>query len=629
MIEQPVTFLLPKPWEGVHFRRDRIGAINFLVGPNGSGKSRFADSLRQALPGARLLGTDRLSGMGANSGFGLWGDNLAAGYQKGHFQHFKSAGSNYGSGVDTYILLEERPDIRIMVEATLSSLFNRNIQIEWDSGNLVPKAVSGKTGDSYRVDRDECHGIRELLVLLSHLYNDENKYLIIDEPELNLHPQYQSFLMQEIRAVAGDPNAGGRKKGVFLITHSPFMIDLRGMEDLASVLSFSSHHTAPVSIGGVEGRAAERLTSLVPRLNVHHKQLFFSDNPIFVEGILDAQIIEAIQERRRVSITAAGSCIIDVGGCEEVNKYLELCRALSKSAFFLYDLDSLFLGNLRQCIRADGEVAEFLSALGLGRDFGDYCGELDRKLTDAVKAVTSSQPGDEALEELKSYIKSVEEDGKLVNKGLARARVAVLTDLSARRNVIAPVIGEALALEIEGRRNRIVEILRTKNVFLLPGGALEHYLPSYNGHRYSMNDSVKRKAVEDEVVALSSGQYDDSRDRRYGALFESIAYLPAKAPVDTDAVLLSYLSDYVHQLQGLVVTHAEWTGDHLNGHFLASANGLGKFFEVIDFKRAGRDEFAATIRVRGIDQRIVKVTHETNAGMRRFMLETVATPATA
>src|SRR5438128_1644832 len=31
------------------------------------------------------------------------------------------------------------------------------------------------------------------------------------------------------------------------------------------------------------------LSTLVPRLNVHHKQLFFSDNPIFVEGILDAQ----------------------------------------------------------------------------------------------------------------------------------------------------------------------------------------------------------------------------------------------------------------------------------------------------------------------------------------------------
>lgn len=629
VIEQQLSFMLPKPWSDKYFMQERIGEINFLVGPNGSGKSRFADSLRNLLPDSRLLGTDRLSGMSANSGLGLFGDHFAPGYQKAWFPQLKNSGAQLGSGVDTFILLEERPDIRIMVEATLSSLFNRNISIEWDSGNLVPKATSGKTGDSYRVDRDECHGIRELLVLLTHLYNDEYRYLIIDEPELNLHPQYQSFFMQEVRSVAGDPNQGGRKKGIFLITHSPFMIDLRGMEDLASVISFSSDHEVPVSVGGVEGRAADRLSSLIPRLNVHHKQLFFSDNPIFVEGILDAQLIEAVQERRKVSITAAGSCIIDVGGCEEVNKYLELTRSLGKAAFFFYDLDSLFLGNLRQCIGGDGEVVQFLASLGLGRDFGRYCGELDRRLTEAVTAVRDSGPGSEQLEELKSFIGTLEEGGQLGTTALARARVALLTDLHTRRDVIAPVIGNALAEDIEGRLNRLIDILQSKNVFVLAGGALEHYLPSYQGHRYSLNEGAKRNAVNAEVTQLASGQFDDDLSERYGALFANISRLPAKPPVDTDAVLSAYLSDYVHQLQGLVLTHPEWLAGQLNAHFGASANGLGKLFEIAEFQRAGRDEFAATIQVRGVDLRTVRVTHETNAGMRRFVLESAPAPAPA
>ncbi|WP_457818988.1 AAA family ATPase, partial [Staphylococcus aureus] len=81
----------------------------------------------------------------------------------------------------------------------------------------------------------ECHGIKELLVLLTHLYNDAHQWLIIDEPELNLHPQFQSFLVQEIRKIAGTPEPGTRKKGVVLITHSPFMIDLRSLADLKSV----------------------------------------------------------------------------------------------------------------------------------------------------------------------------------------------------------------------------------------------------------------------------------------------------------------------------------------------------------------------------------------------------------
>ena len=78
------------------------------------------------------------------------------------------------------------------------------------------------------------------------------------------------------------------------------------------------------------------------RLNAHHKQLFFSDNPVFVEGHHDALMIEALMEARGVSATAAGSCIIECGGAEEVNHYLKLCQGLGKVAHFVYDLDSLF-----------------------------------------------------------------------------------------------------------------------------------------------------------------------------------------------------------------------------------------------------------------------------------------------
>lgn len=46
MIEQRVSFALPKPWTGQSFTMERFGEISFLVGPNGSGKSRFASSLK-------------------------------------------------------------------------------------------------------------------------------------------------------------------------------------------------------------------------------------------------------------------------------------------------------------------------------------------------------------------------------------------------------------------------------------------------------------------------------------------------------------------------------------------------------------------------------------------------------
>ena len=213
-----------------------------------------------------------------------------------------------------FCLLEDRLDLRIRVEATLSHFFGRDVALEWHSGNLVPKAVRQKTGESYRLDRDECHGIKELLVLLTHLYDEEHEYLIIDEPELNLHPQYQAFFMQEVRKVTGKKSASGNTKIVFLITHSPFILDLRSDVDVRSVISFDLEYSVPRQVACVSPDVTSALVES-GRLNAYHKQLFFSDNPVFVEGHHDALLVEALMEARGVSAAAAGSCVID-SGCD-------------------------------------------------------------------------------------------------------------------------------------------------------------------------------------------------------------------------------------------------------------------------------------------------------------------------
>jgi hypothetical protein len=614
MIDPPISFALPKPWSGQTFSINGLSAVSFLVGPNGSGKSRFAESLKGVLPNARLLGTDRLEGTSRSLMANFFGDHFVGGYQKSQFPNFRQAAS-VGSGIDAFIILEERPDIRVIIEATLSSLFDRDITLEWDSGNLVPKARLAKKGDTYRIDREECHGIRELLVLLTHLHDDQHTFLLIDEPELNLHPQFQSFFVQEVRKIAGPHVPGSSRKAVILITHSPFILDLRTIDDMQSVFCFAADHTLPRFIGPLQETERNRLVSLIPRLNVHHKQLFFADSPIFVEGVSDAQLIEAIQERRKASITAAGSCLIDVGGCEEVTKYVELCRHFNKEAYFLFDLDSLFLGSLRQCIRADGTIAEFLANLGLGGDFAEYCGGLDRKLTSAVREIEAAANAQGAVEALRSYFETLPEDAKK----LARQRVAVLVELSTNRTELLSTLTEQLLADIEGRLRQVQAALKKKRVFLLGGGAIEHYLPSYVGSRHALNDGAKKKAVASEVVLLSSGALDDKLAERYGELFRCIEAMPAKPPVDTESVLRGYVGNYIHDLQGLVVSKAEWGKEEIIAHFQSSQAGLGKLITLVEFERSKGSEFRAVLRITGPEGRLVDVSHETNAGMRRFV----------
>ena len=626
MIDKAISFDLPLPWKRKRFETPRIGAINFLVGPNGSGKSKFAEALQPHLSGARILGTDRLEGMEQSSAIrSIFGDRFGEGLQKGHFQHFKNAGQK-GSGIDTIVLLEERMDLRIQVEATLGHLFNRKIMLEWDSGNLLARAVLGETGDSYRLDRDECHGIKEILVLLTHLYNDEHPFLIIDEPELNLHPQYQAFLMQEVRKIAGDPTKEPGKKVVFLITHSPFMLDFRSAEDVKSVISFSLDHTVPRTILDLDAAATTRLASLVPRLNVHHKQLFFSDNPIFVEGILDAQIIGTMQEARGVSVAGAGSCIIDSGGCEEVNRYLELCMAFGKNAHFLYDLDSLFGGNLRACIKDDGSVQNFLMTAGVGNDFSIYCGQLDRKLTNVIDRLLSATSVPTSLTRLIEFISSLGPRTQWNKNSWAKARVSVMTAISRNRSTMVSVLSQADIEEIEGRLKQITDALKQKNVILLPGGTMERYLPKYSGDDYEITDEAKRQAVFAEIEEMANPMDATELESRYGDLYKAVCELPSKASVDVERVLRDYLSRYIHELQNAVVNNPTWGLEQVQAHLNTIQRAAKKVFSIQEITRGQHKEFNAVVLIAemlGQKKRTVLVNHRTNAGMGDYEIKTV------
>ena len=573
-----------------------------------------------------------MDGMQRNKGFGVFGDNFAQGYQKQWFPNFQNFAQQTGSGIDTIPLLSERLDIRIKVEATLSNLFNRTISLEWDSGNLIPKAFLGTEGTAYRLDSEECHGIKELLVMLTHLYNDAYQYLIIDEPELNLHPQFQAFFMQEVRRVCGNPNVQPGKKGVVLITHSPFTLDFRGISDLQSVISFSIDHTLPRNMLSLDQRSLEDLNTLVSRINVNHKQFFFSDNPVFVEGVFDLQLVQAIQDARNFSISGAGSCIIDAGGCEEVNKYILLCNKLEKRAFFIYDLDSLFTGTLRGCIRNDDEVTSFLASLGLGADFSRYCGELDRLLTSRIREFAEKLAAFEATGRVSPSLKVLSEyvtklpmtNGLHAEQSLQRARTAFLVQIGLDRSSLEAVFSKHELDDIQGRLQQVASALAQKNVLLLTKGALENYCPSYVGNPFHIEDGQKRLTVEKEVLYLSTKPGEDEIAQRYGGLFDCVSKLPAKPEVDLDQALIPVLGQLILDFQYLTLKKPRWELQQMRNHLFQTGTGRGRIFEVAEFARGAGDEFTAKILVKTIAPVTVRhtvISHRTNAGMRDFELK--------
>jgi len=81
----------------------------------------------------------------------------------------------------------------IKVQERLRKLFKRDLIVEWDAGSL--KVIFARLDDEsepYSSGR-EASGLLHLVGILSALYDDEVGVLLIDEPEVSLHPQLQAF----------------------------------------------------------------------------------------------------------------------------------------------------------------------------------------------------------------------------------------------------------------------------------------------------------------------------------------------------------------------------------------------------------------------------------------------------
>lgn len=333
-------------------------------------------------------------------------------------------------------------------------------------------------------------------------------------------------------------------------------------------------------------------------------------------------MVTALMEARGLAVEAAGGCIIEAGGAEEVNHYLNLCLGFGKDAHFLYDLDSLFSGKLRSCIKDDETVQSFLSTAGLGSSFAGYCGDLEKALKPLIDQLRTD-PLPTQLKPLGDYLIGLGEQPWDSGKW-GKARTAVMTAISRYREQIVSVLSETAIADIEGRRNQVIGALEEKNIHVLPGGTLERYLPSYAGGEYQLNENAKTNAVQAEVQILADPTTDCALAERYGDLYYAARSLPSNPEVDVEPTIRNYLSDYIHELQKTAVNNPDWEGDQIQQRLAAVQPGTAGVFSLSRFERDGSGTFQASIEVsKMLDQRrrSVQVSDTTNAGMGDFTIE--------
>lgn len=486
-----------------NFNREIIirNGLTVLIGPNGSGKTHLLRAIKNALPQhiqgkkIRFISAGRMGML----------EQSRSDYDGHRGDHILYNHANFGSKSDVdrrhnietlngdFQTLSERADILVKVQERLKKLFKRDLIIEWDAGTLrVVFARLDKEGAPYSSGR-EASGLLHLVGLLAALYDDDVGALMLDEPEVSLHPQLQAFLLNEIASAAGHYSEGGFKKIIVMATHSTEMLNILKCDDLLSLVFCHDLDTAPVQISPESGELQnKKVQALVARLGQEHKLSLFCKKPLLVEGPSDALICSFLSQKLGVHLEASGSQLLPVIGTGQMPVVSKFIRLLGKTPVVLADADA-FADNLELTnyylagsIVADQKAAESgaASATALATAaYNDFC-QLVNSKWEEIKDIAITHP-------------------YWVNKGegeetKAKRRAVFCALFSHDDSTLSDLNTDRSWITIRSRLEAVLGLLELAGCFILRKGAIESYYQSSD----IFTSEGKPSAAVDEIEHL-------------------------------------------------------------------------------------------------------------------------------
>ena len=311
-----------------------------------------------------------------------------------------------------------------------------------------------KQGSSFLVGAASS-GERELLTYLFAIFalNVRDALIIVDEPELHLHPKWQKTLLQLFIRLA--QSTGNQ---FLLATHSPTFVSPESIQCVSRVFSHDQRSHV-LRLNTTVLPEARHLLNIVNSQN--NERLFFADEVVLVEGLSDRIFFEAVLDRFGRSASSRSILeVISTGGKGFFDAYKKLLNACQIRYAIVSDLDyieqvgtekikALFTIDSRE-IKLD--VVENIKSLD-----GDT-------LVEAIEHAVETGSWDDA-KQIWDYIKS-------------------------RRRTLRASLDDREKAELD----RFILTKRSERLYILSKGPLEAYLPT--GHASKNLDKLIRLVAE-------------------------------------------------------------------------------------------------------------------------------------
>lgn len=495
---------------------------NFTVflGTNASGKTQTLKALRDKLKQTigekkvRYLSSNRIGNMeqyrSKINQYNYSADDFTVGDQKA-----KKARQEIETATGDFFTMDERKDIYIKVAERLSVLFKRQIFIRWDAGNM--KVFFGKTEseDEYSVAA-EASGLVNVISILAALFDETIEVLLVDEPEVSLHPQLQSYLLREMKTAA---NKYG--KTIIVSTHSAEMIELGNAKDLSNFVFFTNNELPKQIAPDAEELKNKQLQDFILRMSLAYNEGFFAKKVLLIEGSSDMIMCRYLCNRFDLNLDIAGSQIIPIEGKGQFAVITKLFRLIGKEVCVLTDLDGFTDDN--SIINLFSNLPE---ATEIANKYGS--GALQTMISDVKTKVESLISANKAnmtsIYENHPYWIHRDNDTE-EDKILRRSIIAQLLTVREEELLTWPASTEWKSLKI--RINVLMGILEELGCFVLRKGAIESYYVFSPKTTYS----GKPSAAALEVSSLQETDNEKIADY-YADLIRALKYASLDKKVD-------------------------------------------------------------------------------------------------
>ena len=360
------------------------------------------------------------------------------------------------------------PEVRMVTEYL--SRLGYSWKIKPINHNLYELALN-KGEREFTIDQSSS-GETEILNFLLGIFafNIKNGIIIIDEPELHLHPTWQSVIMElfiELSEITGNQ--------FILATHSAVFVNKRTINNVIRVYSGDDGYSNVVKF---DKNSIDNSKDILHIINSHNNEkMFFADKVVLVEGIKDKIVLEAL-----IQIFENKSDIIEVlevHGKHNFGKYRLFLDSLNVKNYIISDLDYIL------------DICDNINIKDL---FRTNYKKIDKSVFDECKKSLDCKTLSECLE------KAIE------TESLGDLKI-FWNYVRSRFNNLKPNIGQ----EDKDMIMSYIEDKYSENLFILKNGEIEYYLPD---DQKSLESTIKLMKQENIGTWL--------QDKKVGELLEII-----------------------------------------------------------------------------------------------------------